>query len=290
MTTKAADSAVSQGPLSCAASARALAETAKITPNRAATDAKSRRIRVQYGPLAHRVNFVSSVTGPRAGEGAVTTIITCGHTRAGLAATRALGRRGNAVAVGAPVRPCLAMWSRYASTTFLVPDAALAARSFVERIADEAAGRHAAMVLAGTDAALWALSRWRETLPAGAQRVLPPHAAVARALDREALHDRARAAGVRGLDSVRVNGPEDLDAACAALGKRGDMPILVRSRVPWVEREDGGRNVFETVPAAGIAAQHLAPTPGSGWYRKSPADGAAGAVAIQTAARMFWRE
>jgi hypothetical protein len=123
----------------------------------------------------------------------MTALVTCGHTRAGLAAVRALGRAGIAVAVGAPVRPALAVWSRYATASLLVPDADKEARRFADVVGKEADGRRAVVVLCQTDAALWALSRWREKLPEPARRVLPPHdGVVGRSIGRRCTTSRGR--------------------------------------------------------------------------------------------------
>ena len=126
----------------------------------------------------------------------MTVLVTCGHTRAGLAAVRALGRANVAVAVAAPMRPALALWSRYATATLLLPDAEQEARRFAAAVADEVSGRAALCALACTDSAVWALSRWRDALPPSARAALPPHEAVVFALDRQALHDRAISLGL----------------------------------------------------------------------------------------------
>ncbi len=183
----------------------------------------------------------------------MTALVTCGHTRAGLAAVRALGRGRCAVAVAGPSRPALAMWSRYATSTLLVPDAGSEARRFADVVADEAAGRRCALVLTATDNALWALSRWREQLPEGARRVMPPHDAIARSLDRTALHDRARALGIACIDTLRVDVPEAVEPALRKLDRMGNVPVIIRPLVPWVEREDGTRRLAESIPVAHLA-------------------------------------
>lgn len=183
---------------------------------------------------------------------AVTALITSGHTRAGLAAVRSLGRAGIAAAVGAPMRPALAMWSRYATATLLLPDAAKHARAFAEAVADEAAGRRAVLVLAATDEEIWALSRWRDQLPETARRVLPPHDAVARTLDRATLHDMARSLGIPCLETLRVDDRGSVEPALRQAAKMG-LPALVRPLLPWEEREDGSRRETERIRVSTIA-------------------------------------
>jgi len=189
----------------------------------------------------------------------MTVIVTCGHTRAGLAAVRGLGRAGVAVAVAAPQRPALAMWSRYATTTLLLPDAASEARRFAAAVADELVGRHAEGALAATDAALWALSRWRSGLAPQAQAFLPPHEAVVFALDRSALRDRARSLGVAAVPTWRIDSANDVEPVVLRLqqqvaGADGRLWALVRPIVPSVEREDGTRRVATAIPVESVGS------------------------------------
>jgi predicted ATP-grasp superfamily ATP-dependent carboligase len=187
----------------------------------------------------------------------MTVLVTCGHTRAGLAAVRGLGRAGVAVAVAAPQRPALAMWSRYATTTLLLPDAASEAKRFAAAVADELSGRHADGALAATDAALWALSRWRSGLSANAQAFLPPHEAVVLSLDRSALRDRARTLGVAAVPTWRIDSAKDVEPIVLRLqqqvaGADGRLWALVRPMVPSVEREDGTRRVATAIPVESV--------------------------------------
>lgn len=185
----------------------------------------------------------------------MTVLVTCGHTRAGLAAVRALGRAHVAVAAGAPMRPALALWSRYATSTLLLPDAEQEAKRFAKDVADEVSGRAAVCALAATDSALWALSRWRQSLPTSAQRALPPHEAVVKALDRQALHDRARALSLPCLETFRISRPDDVEPVLLRLQRQSSdvrFTALVRPLVPWVEREDGSRRVVSAVPVESI--------------------------------------
>ncbi len=181
----------------------------------------------------------------------MTVLVTCGETRAGLTAIRALGRAGIAVVVGAAHRPALGFWSRYATTTLLLPDPARDARRFAAAVADEAAGREVAAVLPATDAALWALSRWRDALPATARAVLPSHDAVVVALDRSALHDRARGLGLPCMPTERIAHADDVEPALRrlSLGDGGrSFAALVRPLVPWIEREDGSCGIGRALP------------------------------------------
>lgn len=184
----------------------------------------------------------------------MTAIITCGETRQSLTAVRALGRAQIPVAVGAYKRPTLAMWSRYATSTFLTEDPSVSARLFAEHLADEIRARYATCALVSTDNSLWAMSRFRELLPIAARRILPPHYSVVRSLDHEALHYFAESLGIACAHLVRV--PENSsEAEVLSLVKGLTFPLLCRPIIPWTEREDGTERLDERVVAR--STEHL---------------------------------
>lgn len=176
----------------------------------------------------------------------MTAIVTCGETRQSLAAVRALGRAQIPVAVSASKRPSLAMWSRFASSTFLTEDPYASAQVFATQIAEELVARYATCVLIGCDDAYWAVSRFREVLPIAARRILPPHYSVVRALDHEALHYFAESLGISCAPLVRL--PEQAPASeVLALIKGLSFPMLLRPIIPWLEREDDTRRINQRV-------------------------------------------
>ena len=175
-------------------------------------------------------------------EEIMTVIISCGQTRQALSAVRVFGRANIPVAVSAVKRPTLAMWSRYATSTFLTPDAALKPYDFAEQMGEELRGRYALCVLVSSDDALWAMSRFREHLPVSARRLLPPHISVVRALDHEALHNFAESMRVPCAPLIRIAGGgshEHIEKELTGLF----YPLLFRPVIPWIEREDGSRGV-----------------------------------------------
>lgn len=153
----------------------------------------------------------------------MTALVTCADHRQSLAAVRALGRATIPVAVGAHKRPSLAMWSRYASSTFLTEDASHDAEAFAKHIALEIKGRCAQLLLASSDDAWWALSRYREYIPMSACRILPPHISVVRALDPEALQQFADSLGIACVQMVQRSAGAQLDL-------RLQFPLLLMSR------------------------------------------------------------
>lgn len=168
----------------------------------------------------------------------MTAIITCAETRQSLSATRALGRSGVAVAVSARKRPSLAMWSRFASSTFLTEDPKVNPEGYVEHLADELRGRYATCVLSSRDNAWWAMSRFREYLPIVARRILPPHYSVVRALDHEALYHFAESLGIACAKLI----PITKEAIEANMWPSFSYPVRIRPSIALAEHDEAPIN------------------------------------------------
>jgi predicted ATP-grasp superfamily ATP-dependent carboligase len=161
---------------------------------------------------------------------AMTALLTCGHTRAGLAAVRSLGRAGHAVVAGAPVTPALAHWSRFASSTLLLPDPQQQPSDFAAAVAEQAHARAARTLLVATDAGVWGLSRFRAALPSTMQAAMPPHHSVVLTLDRVSLRERLQRAHLPTVDAFTIDGVDDVEPVLRRLQRDGGLPALVRPR------------------------------------------------------------
>lgn len=160
-------------------------------------------------------------------------IITCAETRQSLAATRSLGRVQVPVAVASNKRPALAMWSRYATSTFLTADPK-DSQVFVENLVDELRGRYAICAFTSRDNAWWALSKYRDLLPDTAKKILPPHFSVVRSLDHEALYDFAQSLGIACVRLVPVS-KDDNDELHL---KKLHYPVRIRSSIALAEKDE----------------------------------------------------
>jgi len=127
----------------------------------------------------------------------VLVLVTDGEDRAALAACRALARAGHTVAVAAGRRPAPAHSSRACATRLYVPRS-LAAEEFVSGLATALLTTTYDALLPASDAALLALSRFRERLPSPLLLGLPPRDAIARSLSKLALLEEAGVACLSG--------------------------------------------------------------------------------------------
>jgi hypothetical protein len=154
--------------------------------------------------------------------------LTCGHTRAALAAARDLGRAGCAVVVGAPVRPALAQWSRYTSAAVLLPDARTEALRFVERVCDEAVARGAQAVLPSTDDALAALLAHAQRLPPHLQTTLPSKKAALTFLDKGKMREHAESLSLTVVEAFTLAAESDIAPLLRELTQQGVRQALIR--------------------------------------------------------------
>lgn len=142
-------------------------------------------------------------------------LVTDGEERAALAACRALARAGHMVAVAAGRRPAAAHCSRACARRLLVPRS-LAGDEFVSALARAARITTYDALVPGSDAALLALSQFRERLPTSLLLGFPPHDTIVRSLNKPALLEEADRVGLAVLESEECAGkPQAVEAAKA---------------------------------------------------------------------------
>jgi predicted ATP-grasp superfamily ATP-dependent carboligase len=172
----------------------------------------------------------------------VRVLVTNAEERSVIATCRCLHDAGYEVTAVSASRRAPGHWSHACSHRLVLPDPREDAEAFVRGLEAELGAREHAALLAATDPALVAVAHARERLEGLTRLGLPEPAAVRRGLDRLALPDAARAAG---LDTPATRACEGLDEAreCAeALG----WPVLLKARHPAVH--SGGR-VLQAPPA-----------------------------------------
>lgn len=151
-------------------------------------------------------------------------LVTDGTARAVVAACRGLGRAGYYPSVTAAHHPAAAQWSRYCKRRFTTPDPREDPERFVDRLEQILRQDPHELLLASSDAALLAVSEHRERIDPHASTGLPPHDAVERALDKDAVGTAAEAVGLAPPKSVRCDTVEQVSAAIAETG----LPVVVK--------------------------------------------------------------
>jgi len=120
-----------------------------------------------------------------------------GNQNQAVAAVRSLARAGYDVTVGESTPWSKAGWSRHSSGSFRYPAPQSETEGFLDRIVEMARQETGTLVLPMTEATTLPLSANRERLYAvGARMVLPTHAELLRAFDKEATTKLAASLGV----------------------------------------------------------------------------------------------
>lgn len=142
-----------------------------------------------------------------------------------LAAIRDLRHAGYDVAGASHTRLAPGQWSRSCRWRVRLTDPRINAELFVEQLRAELQRHPYDILLAGSDAALLAISRRRERLKELTDLGLPAPAIVERSLSREYLAEAAARAGMSPATSIRCTGSEQALAAASQLG----FPLVLKS-------------------------------------------------------------
>ena len=150
-----------------------------------------------------------------------------GNENQAVASVRSLAGAGHRVVVGASTQWSKAGWSRGAAGTFVYPAPQEDALAFVRRVSEEAAREPGTLVLPMTERTTLPLSQHRNLIDAaGARMVLPSHATVVRAFDKQETTQLARA--------LNVAVPQTLVVTCANEARQAadslPYPVVLKAR------------------------------------------------------------
>jgi predicted ATP-grasp superfamily ATP-dependent carboligase len=151
-------------------------------------------------------------------------LVTDAAERAVLASLRCLAAEGFQVGAVASTRTAPGLWSRTPRTRHLAPDPRVDLEGFLDRLGELVRGSGYDILLAGTDASLFGISRARDRLEPYVRLGLPDHDAVLAALDKQALARAAAKAGLATPDERVCASLEQAREAAAAFG----YPVAIK--------------------------------------------------------------
>ncbi len=150
-----------------------------------------------------------------------------GNENQAVAAVRSLAAAGHRVLVGASTAWSKAGWSRHCRGTFRYPAPQQDADAFVERVTEVAGREPGTLVLPMTERTTLPLSAQRtRVLAAGGLLVLPSHATILRAFDKQATTELARGLGLRVPETRVITAAEELGALREAI----PFPLVLKPR------------------------------------------------------------
>lgn len=179
-----------------------------------------------------------------------------GNENQSVAAVRSLAAAGHRVEVGATTVWSKAGWSRFAAASFQYPSPEDGGLAFVEALAARASREPGTLVLPMIEQTTQPISEHRAVLErAGARFVLPPHATLLRAFDKEQTTQLARSLGIPVPDTQVIDPALDQSALAASLR----YPVVLKPRTSEERHGAGqlrttGAPVYASTPAELVAA------------------------------------
>jgi predicted ATP-grasp superfamily ATP-dependent carboligase len=160
-----------------------------------------------------------------------------GNQNQAVASVRSLADAGHEVLVGEASSWSKAGWSRFCSGTFQYPNPEEDAAEFIARISDVAKQQAGTLVLPMTEATTLPVSARRDALLSeGARLVLPDHADVLRAFNKNEMVQLAASIGVVVPKTVAVSNIEDARGAGQVL----KFPVVLKPRSSVETQSNGG--------------------------------------------------
>ena len=159
-----------------------------------------------------------------------------GNQNQAVASVRSLAKAGHEVLAGESSNWSKAGWSRSCQGTFQYPAPERNVSQFVARISEVARQQSGTLVLPMTEATTLPLSAQRDSLiAAGARLVLPSHADVLRAFNKEETVRLAASLGVAVPSTTVVCSPEQAREA----GRTATFPVVLKPRSSVETRSNG---------------------------------------------------
>lgn len=163
-----------------------------------------------------------------------------GNQNQAVASVRSLADAGHEVLVGESSGWSKAGWSRFCRRTFQYPGPEKDTAGFIARISQIAKQHPGTLVLPMTEATMLPISAQRDALlSAGARLVLPAHADVLQAFNKNEMVQLASSMGVAVPKTFAVRTEEDARSACQAL----KFPVVLKPRSSVETQPDGAVRV-----------------------------------------------
>lgn len=183
----------------------------------------------------------------------VRVLVLDGNENQAVAAVRSLGRAGHTVLAGAPTSWSKAGWSRHAKGQFRYAAPQHDVKAFVDSVVREASAEPGTLVMPMTERTTLPLSAHRDRLDgARARYVLPSHADLLRATDKQVTTALAHSLGVATPATTVLEAEADVEPIARALA----FPVVLKPRASE-ETTPGGATVATGKPLYALDAMQF---------------------------------
>jgi len=163
-----------------------------------------------------------------------------GNQNQAVASVRSLAQAGHEVLVGETSPWSKAGWSRFCRGSFEYPNPEKHSAGFIARISEIAKQQSGTLVLPMTEATTLPISAQRDAfLSNGSRLVLPDHATVLRAFNKNEMVQLAASMGIAIPKTMAVDDEDDVRRASESL----KFPLVVKPRSSVETQTDGGVRV-----------------------------------------------
>jgi len=163
-----------------------------------------------------------------------------GNQNQAVASVRSLADAGHEVLVGESSSWSKAGWSRFCRSSFEYPNPEKDSPGFIATISDVSKQRSGTLILPMTEATVLPISAQRDALLSiGARLVLPDHATVLRASNKEEMVRLAASIGIAIPKTIAVNNEDDIQRASESL----KFPLVLKPRSSVESQPDGAVRV-----------------------------------------------
>ena len=162
-------------------------------------------------------------------------LVTDGNSRAALAITRSLGKRGHRLFVGAPTPSSLAACSRYCYQTLVYPDPINDSSAFLESIQQLLHEHDINVLIPVTDVCVLPIAEHKELFKKNCLIPLPSFEALKMAADKGRLLQCAQDLGVATPLSISINNCDEVNSRNLNL----ELPVVIKPSRSRVQVEDG---------------------------------------------------
>ncbi|MBE0501804.1 MAG: ATP-grasp domain-containing protein [Desulfuromonadales bacterium] len=163
-------------------------------------------------------------------------LVTDGDNRSALAVTRSLGRLGHTVLITDTKKKSLASSSRFCSRSIATPDPLHHAAAYAGAIMDIADREKIDTIFPMTEQSIYALNRFRDSLPAATLLACPPQSVMESVSDKSALCKMAERLQVAIPKTLYLDNADDL---ARIIDQIDTFPVVVKPALSRIQVGEG---------------------------------------------------
>lgn len=153
-------------------------------------------------------------------------LVTSAHTRAALAVTKSLGKKGIEVICADHMQGCVSFYSKYCKGRIIYPDPAVQPAKYISFLADHLKNNHYDLLYPITDTDMYLITKFSDKLTPYVKIAMNPHERYMIALDKLETLRIASQLGIPTPETIQVNDILELEG----IAKDLKYPVIIKPR------------------------------------------------------------